>query len=213
MPARQADPRGNFSAMIGRPGASEHTGMAAEVTASGVQGRTPADSPPASGEAAVRQHERWLRGVIYAVTGRLDLVDDVFQEVWIRACRQIHGVRDPKRIRGWLYRVARNAAIDARRSLRRQRGVSLDAVPGDGPGEHHSDPATRLMQSELRERLLRAVEALPMRYREPFVLRHLEDWSYAQIAELLGLSLETVETRLVRARRLLREMLDGNLNP
>ena len=57
----------------------------------------------------------------------------------------------------------------------------------------------------------RLYELLPAIYREPFVLRHLEDWSYAEIGEVLGLSVDTVETRLVRARRLLREMLQGKV--
>jgi RNA polymerase sigma factor (sigma-70 family) len=64
---------------------------------------------------------------------------------------------------------------------------------------------------ETRETILRAVQALPVLYREPFVLRHLEDWSYAQIADVLGLTLEAVETRLVRARRSLREALRGKV--
>ena len=65
--------------------------------------------------------------------------------------------------------------------------------------------------NELEATLLQAVQALPVIYREPFVLRHLEDWSYAEIGEVLGLSVDTVETRLVRARRLLRESLQGKI--
>jgi RNA polymerase sigma-70 factor (ECF subfamily) len=59
------------------------------------------------------------------------------------------------------------------------------------------------------EAMLAAIEALPPLYREPFVLKHVEGWSYAQIGEALGLPNDTVETRLVRARRLLRERLNG----
>jgi RNA polymerase sigma-70 factor (ECF subfamily) len=53
---------------------------------------------------------------------------------------------------------------------------------------------------------------LPAIYREPFALRHLEGWTYAEIGTVLDLPLETVETRLVRARRLLREMLSGKVD-
>ncbi len=186
--------------------------MAAEITASRAQHRAPAGIAP-PGDVLLRQHENWLRGVIYAVTGRLDLVDDVLQEVWIRVCQQIHSVREPQRLRGWLYRVARNAAIDARRGTRRHEAVPLEAVEGQVVEPGGGGPPARAMRAELREALLRAVEALPALYREPFVLRHLEGWSYARIGEVLGLSVETVETRLVRARRLLREMLDGKVGP
>ena len=56
-----------------------------------------------------------------------------------------------------------------------------------------------------------AIEALPPMYREPFTLRHLEGWNYRQIAELLDVPVDTVETRLVRARRRLREALHGKV--
>ena len=62
----------------------------------------------------------------------------------------------------------------------------------------------------MHQRVLGAIRGLPAIYREPFILRHLEDWNYQQIAQTLGVSVEAVETRLVRARRLLREALaDG----
>ena len=160
----------------------------------------------------VREHEGWVRGVIYATTGRRELVDDVAQQVWTQVWQRIGSLNDPRRLRAWLYAVARNAAIDASQDRRRRCTVGLDYVAeglGDKP---QRNPVRVAVRDELHEVLLRAVEALPAIYREPFVLRHLEDWSYAQIGELLGLSVETVETRLVRARRLLREMLQDKVN-
>ena len=59
--------------------------------------------------------------------------------------------------------------------------------------------------------MLESIAALPEIYREPFVLKHMEDLSYKEIGELLGLPSDTVETRLVRARRLLREQLAGKV--
>ena len=72
-------------------------------------------------------------------------------------------------------------------------------------------PPDELIGEEQRNLVLDAVQSLPALYREPFVLRHLEDWSYREIGELLELPVDTVETRLVRARRLLREMLQGKV--
>lgn len=192
--------------------ASKTDEMAAEIAASPAGTSAPAKSPLVQGEALVRQHERWLRGVVYAVLGRLDLVDDVMQDVWIRAYQQADRIRDPQCVRSWLYRVARNAAIDARRRLRRRPILPLEGIEPPVAAAQGT-PADGAIRSELRQRLLRAVEALPAHYREPFVLRHLEGWSYARIGALLGLGVETVETRLVRARRLLREMLEGEVRP
>lgn len=160
----------------------------------------------------VRQHEGWVRSVIFGVTGRWDLVEDIAQQVWAQVWERLPSLKDPQRLRSWLYAVARNAAIDASESRKRRSAAGLEKVE-DGLGDARvRNPAWQAAGAELRSVLMRAVESLPAHYREPFVLRHLEDWTYAEIGELLGLPLETVETRLVRARRLLREMLKGKVD-
>lgn len=159
----------------------------------------------------VHEHAGWVRGVIYATLGRRDLVDDVSQQVWTKVWQRIGSLNDPKRLRSWLYSIARNAAIDASQDRRRRSAAGLDWAADDLSDRPARGPVGLAVGGEIRETLLRAIEALPALYREPFVLRHLEDWSYSEIGELLGLSVETVETRLVRARRLLRESLQGKL--
>lgn len=161
----------------------------------------------------VREHDAWLRSVIYGVTGRVDLVDDVAQQVWMQVWRQLDTLKDPQRLRPWLCAIARHAAIDASMARRRRqsRTSSLEQVPEVG-GRAKAPAAWRVaVGGELHSTLLEAVQGLPALYREPFALRHLEDWSYAEIGEVLGLPVETVETRLVRARRMLREMLSGKV--
>ena len=171
-------------------------------------------SRPAA-DALVREHNTWVRSVIYGVTGRTDggLGDDVAQQVWTRAWQRLDSLKDPQRLRSWLYAIARNAAVDAGQARKRQPALGLDDLGGHVGDGRARNPLRAALGDELRRTLLRAVEALPAIYREPFVLRHLEDWSYARIGELLGLPVETVETRLVRARRLLREMLAGKVEP
>lgn len=155
----------------------------------------------------VRRHDGWVRHVVYATVGEPSMVDDVVQKVWINVWQQIGSLVEPERWRGWLYRLARNAAIDEglRQSREKQRRRpwpvvrdSSDAAP---------DPAQALAADEECRRLLDKIKALPPIYREPFMLRHLEGWSYAEIGEAMSLPVETVETRLVRARRLLRDAL------
>lgn len=160
----------------------------------------------------VREHDRWIRSVIYAVCGRAELVDDIAQQVWAQVWERLDTLRDPERIRSWLYNIARNAAIDASvANRRRQRGmVSLDAGP-EPARDRQANPLAAVIADETERFLVDAVQALPAIYREPFVLRHLEDWPYVQIAEVLGLTVESVETRLVRARRLLRDSLKGKV--
>jgi len=155
----------------------------------------------------VRRHERWVRNVVYATVAHSSLVDDVVQQVWATVWEQIGTLVDPARWRSWLYVTARNAAIDAgvRMARERRRRVPLDAASPAIAGD--ADPAAAIGRTEQRHRVLDAIRGLPAIYREPFILRHVEDWSYAQIGEALNLPVDTVETRLVRARRLLRETL------
>ncbi|MBL8880171.1 MAG: RNA polymerase sigma factor [Phycisphaerales bacterium] len=165
-----------------------------------------------SAERLVREHDPWVRSVIFGVTGRVDLVDDIAQQVWTQVWERLNTLEDPSRLRSWLYSVARNAAIDMSMARRRQQRVGelVEEPPDDRRGDH-SSPVGRVLRDELHATLFRAVEALPAIYREPFVLRHLEGWTYAEISEVLGMPLESVETRLVRARRLLRESLQDKL--
>lgn len=160
----------------------------------------------------MRRHGRWVRGIIFGANGRLDEVDDVAQRVWMQVWRQARNLDDPSRWRVWLYRIARNAATDAARQRQRQRSFIGNLVERVWSRPTSARPADeQLAGEEQRRRMLEAIAALPDLYREPFVLRHLEDYSYQQIADVLGLPVDTVETRLVRARRLLRQRLSGKL--
>ncbi len=157
----------------------------------------------------IRQNERWVRGAIFGVLGRTSDLDDVVQRVWIQVWREARRLEDLSRWRPWVYRIARNAATDALRGRRREqdaivRKAEMRSTPGS--------PADVQLAGREQERLvLESIAALPEIYREPFVLKHLEDLSYKEIGELLGLPPDTVETRLVRARRLLREQLAGKV--
>ncbi len=166
--------------------------------------------PYAFGEL-VSRHDRWVRGVIFGVLGNHDRVEDVAQHVWMTAWERISHLRDPGRWRPWLYRLARNAAIDAGRDItrRRDRVRSADLEASGKAGGRTADDSAQ--SHERHHEVLQAIQALPALYREPFVLRHLNDWSYRQIADVMDMPIDSVETRLVRARRLLRESLKDKL--
>jgi RNA polymerase sigma-70 factor (ECF subfamily) len=159
----------------------------------------------------VRRRNRWVRGVIFGVLGDRECVDDVAQQVWSAVWQRIGELRDSRSWRPWLYRLARNAAIDAGREITRRRNVVLP-LAGDLQ-EHRSppEPDAALARDEQHREVLAAIQALPAIYREPFVLRHVNGWSYQEIGEVMGLPIDSVETRLVRARRLLRESLKDRI--
>lgn len=157
----------------------------------------------------MRRNQRWVRGVIYATVGQPDAVDDIAQKVWIHLWQRVHRLHDPRAWRSWLYRTARNAALDFGRKKTRMRNLwqrvkdrfdESDTISNENP-EHTVD------LEENRSRVLEAVETLPEIYRHPVIFRHLEGWTHRQIAEVLGVSPSTVEARLVRGRRMLRDKL------
>jgi RNA polymerase sigma-70 factor (ECF subfamily) len=160
-------------------------------------------------EDLVRENDRWVRGVVFGVLGDPDLTDDVTQHVWVAVWSRVAELRDVRAWRPWLYRLARNAAIDAERTRRRRRH-SHTAV-SERSAEPSPAPGQALSRRERQAAVLEAIQALPALYREPFVLRHVQDWSYRQIAETMGCPVDTVETRLVRARRQLRSALKGKV--
>lgn len=158
-------------------------------------------------EEFLRRQNRWVRGVVFGVLGDKDCVDDVTQQVWTAVWQRIGELRDGARWRPWLYRLARNAAIDAGRELTRRR-KHVRSVAGDVPERRvEAAPPGGLDVGEQHREVLLAIQGLPAIYREPFVLRHLSGWSYREISDVMRLPVDSVETRLVRARRFLRETL------
>ncbi len=155
----------------------------------------------------VRRHDRWVRSVVYATAGNAHAIDDIAQQVWAKVWQQIGTLAEPARWRGWLYRLARNAAIDAGQKAARDRGRQVALADEGAIAGRQLEPSCLLIRDEQHRRTLMTIRGLPAIYREPFVLRHMEDCSYAEIAEALSLPVDTVETRLVRARRLLRSAL------
>lgn len=156
----------------------------------------------------------WLRALALGITGRLDVAEDVVQQLWLTVAAKAGACRDAARYRAWLWQICRRIALDAaaveRRSQRLAAGSEVDA--GDGVGGKKAEGGGGARHSaELRERserVLAAVRGLPLIYREPLVLRALHGWDCQTVADVLGIGLPTLETRLVRARRLLRELLE-----
>jgi RNA polymerase sigma factor (sigma-70 family) len=160
-------------------------------------------------EALWHEHRRWVAAVLLAHKPREAELEDLLQEVAMIFVTRVHELRDPGALRPWLRAVAVNVArMDGRRAnLRRQVLRPLQ-------DEHAelADPARdrRLRADEARadaQAALQAAQSLPEEFREPLLLRCLRGLSQKEIAALLSLPETTVETRLARARRLLRDKL------
>lgn len=188
------------------------------------------DAAMAGDRAALRalwqQHRRWVAAVLIAHKPNSADVDDLLQEVVITLLAKIHTLSDPGSFVPWLRMIALNTArLAGRRFSASPKMTSLDAghsaagvaANHDGPGRVDAGPGIRGERSgrdqpdgqvaarEESRRLLSLAAELPEEYREPLLLRCVQDLSYRQIAAILGLPETTIETRIARARRMLRE--------
>lgn len=172
--------------------------------------------PEAFREIMQRSNQRLFR-IARAIVGTDHEAEDVLQEGYLRAFAGIDAFRGASALTTWLGAIIIN---EARGRLRRRRNnVELDVVDRQRshviafPGSvSSSDPEADAAQSQTRRILERAIDALPPNFRIVFVLRDVEGFSVEETARQLGIRPETVKTRLFRARRLLREGLEGTLS-
>jgi RNA polymerase sigma-70 factor (ECF subfamily) len=137
--------------------------------------------------------------------GMSEEAEDTAQDAFVAAYHARAMYRPGEPYRAWIYRIVVNRCVDKLRSgARKPRRVSIESIgePGADAG-----PLEQLISNERESRLRHAIDKLPDKYRAVFLLRHLDDLSYEEIAVAVELPLGTVKTHLFRARAQLRESL------
>jgi RNA polymerase sigma-70 factor, ECF subfamily len=170
-------------------------------------------------DALVAAYHGRVYNVALRCLGDPDDASDVTQETFISAYRSFRRFRGDSAVYTWLYRIAINHCRNRLRKRRRSREVMGEALwdgDGDDAGERRefmADPSASphaiLEDSEFRGKVAAAVLSLDPGYREVVVLREYEDLAYSEIAQVTGLSLDLVRTRLSRARAMLRRKLEA----
>ncbi len=160
-----------------------------------------------------QENRRWVAAVLLAHKPRQTELDDLLQDVAMTFVRTISRLRDEAMLRPWLRTVAINAARAAGRDTRRRRAKLGWQVIGEStqddigaPAPQGDEPASAVAEHEESGRLTRLAARLPEGYREPLILKCVRGMSYRQIGTLMGLPETTIETRIARGRRMLREM-------
>ncbi len=155
---------------------------------------------------------------VYAIAIRMlndpDDAEEVLQETFISACKNIKKFEERSALGTWLHRIATNAALMHLRK-RKRREVSLDepieTQGGDDVYREVQDwtfsPDDHAMNSEIRDILEKAIAELPETLRTVFVLREIEGYSTEETAQILGISVSAAKVRLHRARLRLRQLL------
>jgi RNA polymerase sigma-70 factor (ECF subfamily) len=144
---------------------------------------------------------------------------DVVQEVFLKVFRNIGSFRGQSSLKTWIYRITVNEAHNARRWFfrHRRKEVELDTSPEDTRNwketipDGSRSPYDEAVDHEQHVMIEAALKRINPIFREAVVLRDITDMSYEEIAEVLGVSLGTVKSRILRGREALREELAGSL--
>jgi len=171
-------------------------------------------------EGAFRElYERFkdrVYNVCFRVTGNATDALDASQETFGIVFRRIGEFRFQSRFSSWVYRIAVNSSIDLRRRARTRRIASLEAIQEssesgrfDIADEEIDMPSASASRKELEAAVQRALDRLSDKLRAIIVLRYMQNLTYEEVSETLGISLGTVKSRLSRAH----EALDRELTP
>jgi RNA polymerase sigma-70 factor (ECF subfamily) len=159
------------------------------------------------------RYRRPVYGIVRRMVANDEEAQDLAQEAFIRAFRNLEQFDRNRSFSNWLFRIATNLCIDHHRK-RKIKTVPLVRTDRDGEEQREMDapdtgdtPAEEYSDRERGRRLSEVIESLPPLYRVVIQLRHIESRSYDEIAEILELPLGTVKARIHRAHRLLREKL------
>ena len=155
----------------------------------------------------VRQYERELYSYLRRYLGDAELAEDVFQATFLQVHLKCDQFQEGRRFRPWLYTIATNQAIDARRRNKRHVAVSLDRAGGTENGEElgrlidllessECDPLDRLDVFEQREQIRQTLDELPESMHTVINLVYYQGLKYREAAEILAVPLGTVKSRL-----------------
>lgn len=161
-------------------------------------------------EELVRRYQRPIVGYIYRMLNDYDASLDVSQEVFIKVYKSLDKYSSQYKFSTWLYRIAHNATIDhIRRNSQNLQSLETESEDGAYQMQLESSLPTPEQNQERREwksEIESVVKCLPSAYRELILLRHTQELSYDEIAEVTNLPLGTVKNRLFRAREMMREI-------
>jgi RNA polymerase sigma-70 factor (ECF subfamily) len=165
--------------------------------------------------ALYERHSRKVLSRIYRITKNLEDAEDAFQDAVLRAFAHLKGFEGRSNFSSWLTRIAINSALMVLRKRRGRAEISIeqtcdsDSPRAWEPPDHSETPEACYARRENEELLRNAVQRLPCIFRDVVELQHSRKYSSRQVAEELGISVSAAKSRLMRARRTMRQRLSG----
>lgn len=180
--------------------------------------RSVLDGNTAAFETLVREYEKPVYNLALRMTGSVEDAQDMTQETFIKAFRNLGSFRADSRFSAWIYRIASNVCLDFLRARSRRSALSL-TVGDEDDGEEldicdgGASVEDEIMNRFTREAVQRGLELLPEEQRQVLLLREINGLGYEEIAQAMSLELGTVKSRIFRARKKLCVFLlrDGNI--
>jgi len=164
------------------------------------------DGDPSAFEELVKRHEQRIYNLCLRMLGKPEDARDATQETFLAALRRLSGFRGDSRFSTWLHRVAVNSCYDTLRRRQRRPEEALPDEPGPAPGDLAESAAEAV---DVRQALLR----IPEDFRTVLILHDVQDVGYEEIAEILGVPVGTVKSRLHRGRVAMGQLLQGTHGP
>jgi len=158
----------------------------------------------------VERYQGRLFGMIRHYTRNATQVEDIVQDTFLKAYRRLDTFQRQSSFSTWLYRIAVNTALDFLKRAGRNPVLSVEDPemirPTPGPGGLGA-PDARLQREEIARITHEVLDELPEIFRTVLVLREFEEMAYQDMADLLGISIGTIESRLFRARARFKDTL------
>lgn len=160
-----------------------------------------------------QQFEAMVYNLALRMSGNPADAEDIAQETFVRAYRHLNKFKGKSSLKTWVFRIALNCSNT--RLKRRGRRLAHRIEDGESELEQAVDagrsPEERALAADLSAAVRQGLDHLPVHYREAVLLRDFEELDYAEIAEVLGVRIGTVRSRIARGREQLRKRLEGKL--
>ena len=181
------------------------------IVAEQAQNRIEEPSATADFDRIVEEHSSFVYNVAFRMMGNPQDAEDVAQEAFISAYRAFERFRGESKVATWLYRITVNAALMRLRKEKKARTLTQTGLDDLVIPDWSDAPFRAARDSELGDRMRDGIEMLPEDLKAAVVLRDMEELSNAEAAEVIGISVPALKSRLHRGRVLLRKHLEEYL--
>ncbi len=156
----------------------------------------------------VQRYQRRVFNLVFRMLQNYEEACEITQETFLAAWQGLSGFRGEARFTTWLYRIAYNCSLKQLDARKRDQALQV-ALQSDQALEGEEHQSTDLARLDNQELVQEQLSHLPPKYRVVLILRHLQDMTYEEMAEVLTMPIGTIKTHLFRARNLLKERLQA----